>query len=92
MLHLQFLAAVAESTDARHLREIGLAVGGLGAAALLIGGVLGYLAIRSGSRDSADTSPDQSEGRRTAERVAYAVAGLLLGVGFLIQIIAARTA
>jgi hypothetical protein len=92
MLHLQILAAVSESTDARHLREIGLGVGGLGAAALLIGAVLGYLAIRSGSRDVADTLPDRSEGRRTAERVAYAVAGLLLGVGFLIQIIAARTA
>jgi hypothetical protein len=91
MIQALFLAAVSESRDARHLREVGLLVGGLGAAALLIGGILGFLSVRSQGRDEANAEGAAPTTRITEERLAYIIAGLLLGIGFAIQILAART-
>ncbi|HXW36208.1 MAG TPA: hypothetical protein VEJ87_16650 [Acidimicrobiales bacterium] len=64
MIHI---LAVASATSARHLQEIGAIVGGAGALALLISGVLGFM-----------------EFDRRTERIAIIIAGLLLGVGFLL--------
>ncbi len=72
-----FLVATAASQ--RRLTEVGLLIGGLGAVAIIVGGLLGLR--QSGNGDT---------GRN--ERLAYIVGALLIGVCFLLQIIGIRSA
>lgn len=66
---------VATSATGRHLQYAGLIVAGLGAIALIVAGALGAQSL---SRRS---------GVRMQEMITVMIAGLLLGVGFLIDII-----
>lgn len=60
----------ANATTARHLQEIGAIIAGVGALALLIAGILGFM-----------------EFERRTERLAVIIAGVLLGIGFLLQLL-----
>jgi hypothetical protein len=65
------LVAALSRTDARHLTEVGLLVAGIGAIVIILGGLFG--AIRRGA------SP--------APWVLTLAGALLIGVGFLLQLI-----
>jgi hypothetical protein len=76
---IYYIAAVQSVTTksgARHLAEIAALVGGAGAFALIVGGGFGLRWIPGGG----------DSGR--AERLAYLVGGLLIGVAFLLLLLA----
>jgi hypothetical protein len=72
---MQAILAISLHT-AHQLQQVGLLVAGLGAIALVVVGVLGYRRVNG--RGSESPLP---------ERTVMIVAGLLLGLGYLIQLI-----
>ncbi len=65
---------VAAASTARRLQEVGAIVAGLGAIMVIVAGLIGLGAVRH-------------EGNRERERYALIVAGLLLGIGFLLTLL-----
>lgn len=74
--HIAAVQSVTTKSGARHLALFAALIGGLGALSIMLGAGFGLRWIPGGGDD----------GR--AERIAYIVGGLLIGVGFLSLIIA----
>jgi hypothetical protein len=70
------VVVVNQHTGARREAEVAMLISGLGAIAVIVGGVLGLGLFGGGS----------TSGR--PERISYIVGGFLLGVGFLVMILA----
>ncbi|HEY7135425.1 MAG TPA: hypothetical protein VIB48_10180 [Acidimicrobiia bacterium] len=70
---------VNQHSSARREAEIAMLISGLGALAIIVGGVLG-LGVFAGEDSEAPS------GR--SERISYIVGGFLLGIGFLVMILA----
>jgi hypothetical protein len=70
------LTSVTTKTGPRHLAEIAAIVGGVGAIIMIVGGAFGFGLLPGGD----------SAGR--LERVGYMVGALLVGLGFLLLLIA----
>jgi hypothetical protein len=75
---------VNQHSSARREAEIAMLISGLGALAIIVGGVLG-LGVFGGDPESPSERPAPS-GR--SERISYIVGGFLLGIGFLVMILA----
>jgi hypothetical protein len=67
-MHFVLAVTVAQK---RHMQEVGLIVGGVGAAVLVVAGVLGLMSMS-----------------RVVERSTVVIAGVLLTVGFIVQLLA----
>jgi hypothetical protein len=71
------VVVVNQHSSARREAEIAMLISGLGAIAVIVGGVLG-LGLAGGG--------ESGSGR--PERISYIVGGFLLGIGFLVMILA----
>ncbi len=76
---MNVIIALSGST-AHHLLQAGLVVGAVGALALVVAGAMGLRALRTGGAS------------RREERIALIVGGLLIAIGFVLQIIGNHTA
>ena len=75
---LAVVQSVTTKSSARHLAEIAVLIAGAGAASIIVGAGFGLGWIPGGGES----------GR--AERIAYAVGGLLIGLGCLVFLLAIR--
>jgi len=76
MHYVAAVQSVTTKSGPRHLAELAGLIGGLGALSILVGGAFGLRLIPGGD----------AGGR--AERIGYAGGGLLIGIAFLILIVA----
>lgn len=67
------ITTVTTKSSARHLAEIAMIVGGLGALGIIVGGVIGLDVVPGGVR---------------GERISYIAGGFLIGVCFLLFLLA----
>jgi hypothetical protein len=79
---------VNQHSSARREAEIAMLISGLGALAIIVGGVLGLGVFGGGSESESESATERSARSGRAERLSYIVGGFLLGIGFLVMILA----